>query len=59
MEGPWCDVWSLGVLLQMMILGRGNAVCEVSGPCMPPVNNDLCLLGISDSARENERPFMR
>ncbi len=28
-DGPWCDIWSMGVMLLMMVLGRGNAVSEV------------------------------
>ncbi len=29
MEGPWCDIWSMGVMLLQLILVKGLAVREV------------------------------
>lgn len=28
-EGPWCDLWSLGIVIQNMILGKENTMYKV------------------------------
>ncbi len=38
MEGPWCDIWSLGVIILQMILGNHN-----KEPYISEVGSRVCL----------------